>query len=60
MVYLILWGTPFIDSSIVKKAKKALTNAGLQLVEYEIPNIYIWKRVDAHRGRNDLCVSPFL
>jgi L-fucose isomerase-like protein len=29
-------GTPFIDSSIVKKAKRTLADAGLQLVEYEI------------------------
>lgn len=29
-------GTPFIDDSLVKNAKKALKNAGLDLVEHEI------------------------
>lgn len=29
-------GTPFIDDSLIKNAKKALVNAGLDLVEYKI------------------------
>ena len=29
-------GTPFIDDSIIKNAKKALINAGLELVEHEV------------------------
>ena len=29
-------GTPFVDESLIKKAKKALINAGIDLVEHEI------------------------
>ena len=34
-------GTPFIDDDLIKKAKKALKNAGMDLVEHDLRTIRV-------------------